>query len=255
MIFSKIIKRLMNFFFFLELNFYKPIDNLIIVTGADRTHQKSLRQFLYNVRRFEPNTRLIAYDLGMDEDFMLELKKEFENVVFETFDYSRYPSYFNINVNAGEYAWKPIIVSDVYQKYKQSVCWMDAGNLIEAPLTKIKRVLQWNGFFSPFSSGCLIDYTHPKTLDALKVESSELKNTYLSGGCVAFNSNSEMAILLLGDWRDSALNRDVFAPVGSNRENHRQDQSVLTVLAYKYHLVRDWPYHRKFDIMFHRDIG
>jgi len=255
MILFKITRRLMDFFFFLKLNLYKPIDNLMIVTGADSTHQKSLRQFLYNVRKFEPNICVIAYDLGMDADFILKLKKEFETIVFETFDYSLYPSYFNIKVNAGEYAWKPIIVSDVYHKYKQSVCWMDAGNLIEAPLTKIKKVLQWNGFFSPFSDGTVFDYTHPDSLKKTPNSFRYLKLPNLNGACVSFSHYSSVAIHVLETWREAALDKAFFAPDGSNRTNHRQDQSIITLLAYQNNLVRTWPYHRKFDVMFHRDIG
>lgn len=37
---------------------------------------------------------------------------------------------------------------------------------------------------------------------------------------------------MLNDWRDCALEKECISPEGSNRTNHRQDQSVLSILAH-----------------------
>jgi hypothetical protein len=38
----------------------------------------------------------------------------------------------------------------------------------------------------------------------------------------------------LEEWAAACENKEVIAPVGSSRANHRQDQSVFSILYYKY---------------------
>ena len=83
---------------------------IAVVTGASQNHIKSLYQFLNTIDR--SITRCYVYDLGLSEESSEDLKK-IENIYFRTFDYSKYPSYYNININAGEYAWKPAIINEV----------------------------------------------------------------------------------------------------------------------------------------------
>ena len=89
-----------------------PNKSLTIVTGCDSTHAKSQLNFLASAKKFEPNTRVIVYDLGMRPRQLRKLKKKFDYEI-RTFDYAKYPSFFNIKVAAGEFGWKPVIIEEV----------------------------------------------------------------------------------------------------------------------------------------------
>ena len=112
-----------------------------MVTGADSSHEKSLVQLLRSVEKHEPDLTVIVYDLGLTRNLKDQLIRDFKRVQLRTFKFDRYPTYFDIKINAGEYAWKPVIVHEVLNEFKCSVCWMDAGNLITGPLFYIKRIV------------------------------------------------------------------------------------------------------------------
>jgi hypothetical protein len=55
----------------------------------------------------------------------------------------------------------------------------------------------------------------------------------LNGACIAFDMRSTVGVQLVKEWADCAMVRECIAPEGSSRANHRQDQSLLTILAYR----------------------
>jgi hypothetical protein len=55
-----------------------------------------------------------------------------------------------------------------------------------------------------------------------------------NGACIGFNLNKKNAKNLLEDFYKYSHIKDCIYPNGSSRENHRHDQSVFTILYYKY---------------------
>ncbi|MBN2084368.1 MAG: DUF1647 domain-containing protein [Anaerolineales bacterium] len=211
-------------------------DAFVMVTGADRTHFKSLCNLLRSVAKWEPGMRCIVYDLGLEPDQRSELAGSFPGREVRRFDYSRYPPYVNIRINKGEYAWKPVIFAEVFQECRCSVAWFDAGNLLYEPLHWMRKAVQAKGFYSPLAKGTVEEWTHPATLAFLKADPSMYGKPNLAGYCVAANFRFPKARLFVERWRECALARDCIAPEGSNRYNHRQDMSVLSILAHQMRL-------------------
>ena len=216
----------------------------VIVTGADSTHYSSLCQFFSSALVHEANTKIVAFDQGLTATEREELHQKFPAVELRAFDFAMYPSYFNIKVLAGEYAWKPVIVADILEEFKGAVCWMDAGNVITKPLTSIRKIVQAIGLYSPTSGGTVADWTHPGTLAFLHAPREILTARNLCGYCVAVNSEHEAAAATIRRWKECALTKECIAPEGSSRANHRQDQAVLTVLAHMAGLTGKMPRHR-----------
>ena len=208
-------------------------DPFVLVTGADRTHFKSLCNLLRSAAQWEPEMRCIVYDLGLDPAQRKDFSADFPSRELRRFEYSKYPAYFDIRINKGEFAWKPVIFSDVFHELRCSICWFDAGNIVTRPLTLLRKSVQYSGFYSPRTKGSIASWTHPKTLEYLHVEDSIRGFRPLAGGCVAANFRFEKARLFVDKWKECALVRECIAPEGSNRYNHRQDLSVLSILAYQ----------------------
>ena len=208
--------------------------DLILVTGSDFTHARALRHFLASIDRFEPALSVIVYDLGLTPAQLKGLKRTFRRYEFRKFDYERYPGYFCIRINAGEFAWKPVIVWQVLSEARRPVCWMDAGNRLTENLDRLRASLLKSGFYSPRSVGCIPEWTHPKMLEffGLAPHWGDGKEN-LNGACVAFNPRFEPALALARKWNEGALIRACIAPEGSDRTNHRQDQALLSVLAHQ----------------------
>jgi len=214
-----------------------PNKNFIIVTGSDSLHYKNLKQLLSSIMIHEKKTKVLVFDLGLKNIEKNELRKKFKKIEIRKFDYSRYPKYFNIKINAGEYAWKPVIISNTLNEFKCSIFWMDAGNVVSSRLNTIRKILNLTGFYSPFSDGKIYTWTHFKTLKFLKASNKIINKRNLSGGCVGVNYKFNNVKKVINRWKDCSLIKDCIAPNGSNKKNHRQDQAVLSVLAHQANIV------------------
>ncbi len=227
---------------------------MILVTGADYTHARSLRQFLDSVRRFEPGLRTIVYDLGLTLAQRWRIKLAFPRMEFRRFAFERYPAHFNIRIQAGQYAWKPAIVFNVLQEVKEPICWMDAGNVLTEPLARVREAVRKQGFYSPSSRGTISEWTHPKMLAHFGVDEAWGRNkANLNGACVTLDPACPAAKDLAKKWYEGALDKDCIAPAGSNSSNHRQDQAMLSVLGHLGGLA-EASEHERLGFLIHQDV-
>tara|TARA_B100000902_G_scaffold93176_1_gene96372 strand:- start:233 stop:1531 length:1299 start_codon:yes stop_codon:yes gene_type:complete len=209
---------------------------LVIVTAADKYFYQSLLQLLQSISYYEPRIKVIFYDLGLDKNQRSNLKDKFELLEYRIFDFSKYPSFFNKrdeHKKLGAYAWKSSIINETLQSEKLNLLWLDAGNILTGNLNSVRTVLTSKGFYSPISNGTVSDWTHKGTIKYLSVQNKLLMKRNLTGGIVGFNFNNKKSRLLAEKWKNYCSIQDCIAPKKSNRENHRQDQSVLTILFYQ----------------------
>ena len=203
---------------------------MLLLTGASANHARSLVKFLESVRRHEPDLEVQVFDLGLGKE-----RSRVEAVGFRVrvFPYDRYPAFCKITErDAGKYAWKPIILASVLEETKRPVLWLDAGCLLTGPIRGLTRSMSSEKYdaWSPVSQGKLGDWTHKSTLHLMGVPSSWRETVdNRSGGLVSF-APTPNGLHVARTWRQYALNRDAIAPRGSSRDNHRQDQSLLSIL-------------------------
>jgi hypothetical protein len=205
---------------------------LTIVTGADATHGASLLQLARSVVAYERSARFIIYDLGLTQLQRKRIRMAAPRARWRRFDFSKYPAYFDITVNAGQYAWKPVIVREELGKCRGLLCWMDAGNVVRKTMLALRFEIWRQGFHSASSRGSVKEWTHPATFDYLGLPHNwEADQQPLNAACVGFNPHNRTAFELCSEWARLATIRECIAPEGSSRANHRQDQALLTVLA------------------------
>jgi hypothetical protein len=205
---------------------------LTIVTGADATHGASLLQLARSVVAHERFARFVIYDLGLSPLQRERIRSAAPRAKWRSFDFSKYPAYFDIGVNAGEYAWKPVIVREELGKCRGLLCWMDAGNLVRKTMLALRFEIWRHGFHSASSSGSVKQWTHPGMFDYFGLPHDWNANHQpMNAACVGFNPRSNKAFELCSEWARLAAIRECIAPKGSSRANHRQDQALLTVLA------------------------
>ena len=71
---------------------------------------------------------------------------------------------------------------------------------------------------------------------------------------IGFNAENKLAVEIVNEWAEKSKNKDLISPKGSSRKNHRQDQSLLTLIAYKHDIVKKIPSsHALFGIIVHQD--
>lgn len=256
--FKEFIKLNIDLFLLFYFLFIKKINNeeFVILTGSDSTHFNSLVNLLKSLIEYENNSQIKVINLGMNTREIQYLEENF-NIEIAEFDFDNNPSFlkerdeFN---KLGSYAWKPISIYKEFIESTKNIIWLDAGCLITRNLKLLKSIIKKNGFYSPQSSDTIIRWTHPQTLKALDTNEKVYTKRNVSGGIVGFAINSEKMKDLLLDWNEFSLRKEVIAPKGSNRLNHRQDQAILSVLIHQHGVSRLTPRtHKIFGILRHQD--
>lgn len=221
-----------------------------IVTASSANHLCSLENFLYSLYDLRSQVevdefpRIVVYNIGMNRTQLPVLDQFVENGLIddlETFDYFKYPRFWDVAINAGEYAWKTGIVHEASIKYKETsngiLVWLDAGNIVTPEFLKsIAGVIRRNGgFWSPRSSKNMAAWTHPGMYEYYNADPKEYaRNINCNGAALGFDiSNQTILDDIINPWFECGLDKNCIAPPGSSRVNHRQDQAALTFLAYR----------------------
>lgn len=233
-------------------------NNFAVVTGASSNHELSLIQFIYHcfANNEKNNIILIVWDLGFSYNFSKlfhSIIKHNHNIIYKKFNYSQYPPYFNINKNKGEYAWKAIIINITFYMMKTTLLWLDSGCVIEKSLYKVFYDINKYQCWSVYSCGNISTWTHIGMIKYYNISSDITKRRTCNGALVGFKWNSKKSKETLNEWVKCSINRECIAPNGSNRKNHRQDQSALSILLYKNGIFKNCPFNT-YNIRTHRDI-
>lgn len=233
---------------------------VVVVTGASSNHFPSLLQFLRELKKAEDAAKslrvvTIAYDLGLTPHEHGTVASQFSHVVLRRFDYSKHPEWFDINREAGAYAWKPCLFRDVVSEHRGPlVIWNDAGNII-TNLELLAQTVSRASVYTPYSCDRIDVWAHPKTMEYMGVTPEERPLKNRNAAVVGINSGVEYARDLVDSWARLASVKECIAPDGSSRDNHRQDQSLLTVLYYRSlraHSFRDFTEYAGFTV--HNDV-
>jgi hypothetical protein len=222
-----------------------------IVTAVSSNHFKSSIQLLKSLEKF--NTRIVYYDLGLTNE-QKDIIRSFSKVIYEEFDYTKYPKYLNVNICAGEYAWKAPIIKAAANKYKGIVIWSDSGNIF-TNLDSLISVVKQNKLYSATSSGTVNSWTHVNTLERLRVDDNIKSKPMRNAACMGFDTDQDLVFDLITQFEKFSLDRDTIAPSGSGRCNHRQDQSVFSILYYRHLLNNEFdPITKYVGYSIHNDI-
>lgn len=222
--------------------------NNIILTGASSNYFKNLRLLIYTFLKHKEynNSRLIVYNLGLAKREISVLEDSFNSehwFELRHFEYEKYPKF--VKPEFSTYSWKPIIIHEVLNETKGNVLWQDSANMILGELSKLWEEISSNGSYNPMSSGTLKRWTVQKTLDYMDVPREDYQRINRGGNLCGFSYHNNEIVELVSQWKELALIRECIRPKGANRQNHRDDQSVLTILLLnlersgKLHLTKD----------------
>ena len=210
-------------------------NNIIFVTAAEKNYFKQLDSLLESYYKNLSN-KLIVYDIGLEKDQVNYLKDKYEKLNIRIFRFNHYPKFIGeyFDDKLGNYAWKPIIVNKLMQECKSKVVWLDAGNLFTKKIIFLKIALTASGIIVPTSSNTIRDWTHPKTIEYIGINNKYLDSNNYASGLIGFDYKSKKANKIAELWSNFSQIQECISPLDSSRENHRQDQAVLTLLLYKY---------------------
>lgn len=259
----------MFFFFFIGIHGNKSRQYpYTIITGSSANHLCSLESFLYSLNEIKPTVedhqfpRVVVYNIGMNRTQLPVLDQLQANGLVDEvilFDHERYPRFWDVAIDAGQYAWKTGIVNDARVRYGGILVWLDAGNQVTTEfILNIPNIItqDYQGFWSPKSTSYMGKWTHPGMFKFFKANIKEYKyKSNCNGAAIGFDTtNSTIVNDIILPWFECGLQKDCIAPPGSSRANHRQDQAVLTYLAYA-HGHQCTEHIHNFKLQTHRDVA
>ena len=198
---------------------------ILVVSAASPTYFRSLLQLLLSLRR-HGHTSCIVYDLGLSDRQRCRLLREFGWIELRSLPAG--PPHLS---DWSNYAWKPTVLAEVLEESRVPVLWLDSACVLVNSFESIERHVRFHGLWVPLAGrGCLEERTHPATLRQMGVEESICKERFRAGGVCAFDPGQPRVLELVRQWRKLSWIPELLAPAGSNRENHRYDQALLTIL-------------------------
>jgi len=243
-----------------------------IVSGANAGFASRSASTLQYLAGLFPRERFVWFDLGYtrcQHQYMREivgaLRATSVDAQLRLFNFTRYPEHVSSMLC---YAFKPLALAEVAVAVPVGtrLVWLDSGqelfvsganaSWLDAVLTALEHS---GGFISEQTPGSVTQWTFPAVFDyfyrTYGLEQSRVSEFRPCNG--AFSAHivgSASWNTVTEPWFQCATQRACICPAGSNRSNHRQDQSALTLLAVRagYHCRRDrafWTSHHGRDRM------
>jgi hypothetical protein len=225
-----------------------------IITGADDRYILTLLNFInYHIKIGVKLENIIVYDLGFNEYNLQNVKNILQDKTeIKRFNFEEYPEHVDLKKYNGlncSYAFKPIIIhNEANINTNIPVIWLDCAckitiNQLKQMIYSINNI----GLYSPV--GNLektiesIELNHPQTLGLIGLNRYQHLNELqirLAGICGVNYSNFN-GKTILDDWYKYSLDKNCIIPEGSSRNNHRQDQTILSALIFlhekKYNII------------------
>jgi hypothetical protein len=227
------------------------IPPLTIVTAAYQDNWQYLIRFLSSlIVQKIPFTEIFVYDMGIDSPTMRIIHDMFpsHHIRFRSFNYSKYPSFFNLKPHKGYYAWKPVIIDQVAGEVDSgNLFWCDASSMVTNNLKDLFHIMNKIDLYTPVSCGTLRQWTHPRTLEYFCIQHDDMINEKMMRDAtqICFHICPEIR-KLIEEWSYCAQIHECIAPLGSDRTNHRHDQSILTILYYRH--LRQHPHRMQYPM-------
>ena len=245
----------------------------IIATGCSDNHFYTTLNLLYSIVLQNCYTSFVFIDFGISVSHLQELWDELNQIhwihaylnssaviYYRKFSFKHFPPWWNITNRSirGGYSWKVVSIVDVLMESQHLTIWSDGGNILsESIASDINRAKQF-GFYSPSSGGSVQQWTHPKTFQYLmnhySISHIRKGKDMCAANYMLFDyGNATVIKSLVIPFLECAYTRKCISPKGTSRKNHRQDQSVISILVHRTRIPQSCDGSFTTSVLFHRD--
>lgn len=231
--------------------------NYLLISGINDKYINIFKKFLNSIKDNYEKDNFIVYDLGLNKDNLIELNNLSKIYFFKIkkFNFDIYPPHCNLNNNTyknNTYAWKPIIIyNECLLNKNKNIIWIDTksifnNNSLNLICDEIEKYGAWINISNKPKEYFTINFIHKKVRQYFNLNENDYKNNIEMkfAGIIGFNYSKEITKKILDDWYKYSLIKDAIAPEGSNRDNHRQDQALLSILIFQKGLQNHFPNNR-----------
>lgn len=200
----------------------------ILITTANSTYYESLLTLINGVHQYGLDCveQIYVFDLGLDENERNKLNSlKLVTVTGYTWEYVlSHPK----SLDPKSYMYKLFCLKKG-RELGENIFWLDAG---ATPINNMCEIYDYINNDHIFMVGDIHlnkNYTHKKCVEMMNASENEMNDTQLSAGIIGYKSGGKFEHLF-----DEAFEYAMMGCTVGQEENHRNDQSVLSILASRY---------------------
>lgn len=216
-------------------------DNYKIVSCCDDRYFNAVKSFINNYKNENLNfSCLTIYDLGLSRDHFVELIhiQNLYHFDIRKLDYSKYPEHVDLTKYNGlkcSYAFKPVLIYEQANMSEDPVIYMDSGcgftkNTIEYICDEVRKNHFWVSIANNKGTIESKELNHKDTLQHFNVDKNDIITC--SANAMGLNYSNNYCKDIIDKWYQSCLDPKIITPEKTDRNNHRQDQSVLSCVLH-----------------------
>jgi hypothetical protein len=200
-----------------------------IITATNSPYFESLLTLISSIHKygFEITDKIIIYNLGLDES-EINILNGLEKVEIRYFTESEinlHPEF----LNGKSHVYKTFCLKDASRKF-ENVLWMDSGICFINNFDIMFEKINSDEIFVVGDSHLNRTYTHDDCIRIMRATEDELNSNQLSTGMFGFKSGGKYQEMI-----DIAAAYSLVPNCcNGDYQNHRHDQSILSILAKRY---------------------
>ena len=201
----------------------------IVVTTANSPYYISLLTLINGIHLYGDDCveQIYVYDLGLDSDEIQTLNR-LKNVTIINYPKEIIEGHSKF-LEPKSHVYKLFCLEDSV-KYGENIFWLDAGATPINQMCGIFDKIESDDIFLVVDVHLTKTYTHSDCVRIMSATDEELNDKILSSGIIGFKTNGKYKKMI----KDSFNYSMIEGCVDGDQENHRHDQSVLSILATRY---------------------
>ena len=200
----------------------------ILVTTANSPYYYSLLTLINGVHTFGLDCvdQILVFNLGLDKT-EIDVLKSLKNVSVVEYPKDYIESHSH-SLDPKSYMYK-IFCLTYCKTMAENIFWLDAGATPINNMCGIYDLIENDEIFMVGDIHLNRNYTHKTCSTIMEATESELNDTQLSAGIIGYKSGGKYEHLF-----DKAHEYSMKGCTIGHEENHRNDQSVFSILASRY---------------------
>lgn len=208
--------------------------NNIIITATNSLYYESLLTMISSVHKhsFKTVDQIFIYNLGLDLE-QISILNSIECVTVVNFsddDKNSHPKF----MEPKSYVYKIHCLKDA-KKFGNHILWIDSGAMFLKSCDSIFKEIKDKNIFLVGDTHLNKNYTHSDCIRHMSASESELNDTQIWAGLVGYNINGHYMSFIDEAYRYAMIP----GCLDGNQENHRHDQSILSILASRYNIYKN----------------
>ena len=201
----------------------------VIITASSSAYFESLLGLIGSIHKlgYELVDKIIIYDIGLDNSEINNLNglEKVEIIKFNDEEKNSHPEF----LIGKSHVYKNYCIKHASQKYK-NVLWIDSGACFIGKFDVIFEKIESDDIFLVGDTHINKMYTHDECIRIMNATEEELNSNQLWSGLVGIKSGGKYQELV-----DLASDFSLTPNCcNGNHQNHRHDQSILSILAKRY---------------------